>query len=173
MKKRNKCIPCHLHPDSEHWFRKGQSWKAKVAYESEDDAWEFLNQNPKLRAQGMAVYRCRICNKYHIGHKNNKIKNINSNDSNKNQNMERLEWKKDFLDWVQEPRRKTCKDFVDYMEALQNRVLYKIIADTCDKYGNMREGQIQDITEAVEKCVAECAKEARKLIDECQPVKFF
>ena len=33
------------------------------------------------------------------------------------------DWKKDFLDWVQEPRRKTCKDFVDYMEALQNRVL--------------------------------------------------
>lgn len=83
------------------------------------------------------------------------------------------DWKKDFLDWVQEPRRKTCKDFVDYMEALQNRVLYKIIADTCDKYGNMRERQIQDITESVEKCVAECAKEARKLIDECQPVKFF
>ena len=72
MKKRNKCIPCHLHPDPEHWFRKGQSWKAKVAYESEDDAWKFLNQNSKLRAQGMAVYRCRICNKYHIGHKNNK-----------------------------------------------------------------------------------------------------
>ncbi len=99
------------------------------------------------------------------------IKNINSNDSNKNQNMERLE--EDFLDWVQAPRRRTCKEYVDYMEALQNRVLYKIIADTCDKYGNMRDGQIQDITEAVEKCVAECAKEARKLIDECQPAKFF
>jgi hypothetical protein len=56
---------------------------------------------------------------------------------------------------------------------LQNRVLYKIIADTCDKYGNMREGQIQDITEAVEKCVAACAEETRKLIDECQPAKFF
>ena len=37
----------------------------------------------------------------------------------------------------------------------------------------MREGQIQDITEAVEKCVAACAEEARKLIDESQPVKFF
>ena len=83
------------------------------------------------------------------------------------------DWKKDFLDWVQAPRRRTCKDYVDYMEALQNRVLYKIIADTCDKYDNMRERQIQDITEAVEKCVAECAKEARKLIDECQPAKFF
>ena len=126
MKKRNKCIPCHLHPDPEHWVRKGQSWKAKVAYESEDDAWEFLNQNPKLRAQGMAVYRCRI-----------------------------------------------CKEFVDYMEALQNQTLYKIIEDTCNKYNNMREGQINDITEAVDRCVAECAKEARKLIDECQPAKFF
>ena len=83
------------------------------------------------------------------------------------------DWKKDFLDWVQAPRRRTCKDYVDYMEVLQKRVLYKIIADTCDKYDNMREGQIQDITEAVEKCVAECAKEARKLIDECQPAKFF
>lgn len=83
------------------------------------------------------------------------------------------DWKKDFLDWVQAPRRSTCKDYVDYMEALQNSVLDKIIADTCDKYDNMCEGQIQDITEAVEKCVAECAKEARKLIDECQPAKFF
>lgn len=70
MKKRNKNIP--LHPDPEHWVRKGSSWNAKVAYESEDDAWEFLNQNSKLRAQGMAVYWCRICDKYHIGHKNNK-----------------------------------------------------------------------------------------------------
>ena len=30
MKKRNKCISRHLHPDPEHWVRKGQSWKAKV-----------------------------------------------------------------------------------------------------------------------------------------------
>lgn len=37
----------------------------------------------------------------------------------------------------------------------------------------MREGQIQDITEAVEKCVAACAEETRKLINESLPVKFF
>ena len=66
MKKRNKCIPRHLHPDPEHWVRKGQSWKAKVAYESEDDAWEFLNQNQKLNAKYPVVYRCSICNKFHI-----------------------------------------------------------------------------------------------------------
>ena len=66
----NKVPPFKLDP--EHWTRKVRSWKAKVAYETEDDAWEFLNQNQKLLAQGMAVYRCSICNKYHIGHKNNK-----------------------------------------------------------------------------------------------------
>ena len=58
------------------------------------------------------------------------------------------------------------------MEALQNQVLYKIINDTCDKYGNMREDQIHDITEAVERCVADCAKDTRKLIGDCQRAKF-
>jgi hypothetical protein len=83
------------------------------------------------------------------------------------------DWKKDFLDWVQAPRRRTCKEYVDYMEALQNQVLYKRINDTCDKYGNMREGQIDDITEAVDRCVAECAEETRKLIDKSLLAKFF
>ena len=83
------------------------------------------------------------------------------------------DWKKDFLDWVQEPRRSTCKEYVDYMESLQNQVLYQIINDTCDKYCNMSEGQIQDITEAVDRCVSECAKATRKLIDDYQTVKFF
>ena len=83
------------------------------------------------------------------------------------------DWKKDFIDWVKEPRRKTCKEYVDYMEELQKQTLYKKIEDTCDKYKNMREGQIQDIIEAVEICVADCAKETRNLIDDCQPVKFF
>lgn len=81
--------------------------------------------------------------------------------------------KKDFLNWVQAPRRSTCKEFVDYMESLQNEALYKTINDTCDKYNNMREGQIQDIIETVEKCMADCAKETRKFIDDCLPAKFF
>lgn len=48
------------------------------------------------------------------------------------------DWKKDFIDWVKEPGRKTCKEHVDYMEALQKQTLYQIIEDTCDKYNNMR-----------------------------------
>jgi len=71
MKKRNKCIPRHLHPDPEHWVRNGQSWKAKVAYESEDDAWEFLNQNSKLKASSWHSYLCKVCSKWHIGRLHN------------------------------------------------------------------------------------------------------
>ena len=66
----NKVPP--FKPDPEHYTRKHHSWKAKVAYETEDDAWEYLNQNPKLKAEGMTVYRCRTCNKWHVGHRNNK-----------------------------------------------------------------------------------------------------
>ena len=82
------------------------------------------------------------------------------------------DWKKDFYDWVLAPRRRTCVEFVDYMETLQEQVLRDIIADTCIKY-DIRGSQIKDITEAVEKCVAACAKETRKLINECKPAKFF
>ena len=39
------------------------------------------------------------------------------------------DWKNDFIDWVKEPRRKTCKEYVNYMETLQEQTLYKIIEE--------------------------------------------
>ena len=66
----NKIPP--FKPDPEHWTRKVHSWKAKVAYETEDDAWEFLKTHPKLIEQGMTVYKCNVCNMFHCGHKYNK-----------------------------------------------------------------------------------------------------
>ena len=66
----NKVPP--FKPDPEHWTRKVHSWEAKVAYETEDDAWEFLKTHPKLIEQGMTVYRCNLCNMFHCGHKYNK-----------------------------------------------------------------------------------------------------
>ena len=64
---RNKMPP--FTPDPEHWTRKSRSWKAKVAYMSEDEAWEYLQQNPRLVGQGMTVYKCHVCSMWHIGHK--------------------------------------------------------------------------------------------------------
>ena len=66
----NKVPP--FKPDPEHWTKKVHSWKAKVAYETEDDAWEFLNQNPKLNALGWNPYLCKVCSKWHIGRLHNK-----------------------------------------------------------------------------------------------------
>lgn len=62
-------------PDPEHFTRMQRLWKAKVAYESEDDAWEFLNQNPRLKAIGYTCYLCKVCSKYHIGRLHNNIIN--------------------------------------------------------------------------------------------------
>ncbi len=59
-------------PDPEHWTRKGQhGWKAKLAYPTEDDAWEWLHQNPRLQAEGYTAYQCHVCQKWHIGRKRN------------------------------------------------------------------------------------------------------
>ena len=64
---RNKRPP--FRPDPEHWTRKSShGWKAKVSYDTEDEAWEWLNQNPRVKAQGYTVYQCRVCCKWHIGH---------------------------------------------------------------------------------------------------------
>lgn len=38
---------------------------------SEDDAWEFLNQNSKLKASGWHPYLCKVCSKWHIGRLHN------------------------------------------------------------------------------------------------------
>ena len=45
----NKVPPFKPYP--EHYTRKQHSWNAKEAYETEDDAWEYLNQNPKHKAE--------------------------------------------------------------------------------------------------------------------------
>ena len=71
----NKAPYSTLHPSSEHWTRKGNSWKQKVGYESEDEAWGFLNQNPRLKAIGYTCYLCKVCSKYHIGRLHNNIIN--------------------------------------------------------------------------------------------------
>ena len=56
-----------LKPDPEHWTRKVHSWKAKVAYETEDEACEFLKLHHKIMAAGYTAYQCNVCSKWHIG----------------------------------------------------------------------------------------------------------
>ena len=75
---RNKAPYSTLHPDARHWTRKGNSWKQKVDYDTEDEAWGFLNQNPRLKAMGAVVYMCPVCNKFHVSiHYKNDTKGYN------------------------------------------------------------------------------------------------
>ena len=64
---RNKAPYSTLHPSPEHWTRKGNSWKQKVCYESEDEALEFLKLHPKIMDAGYTAYQCKVCSKWHIG----------------------------------------------------------------------------------------------------------
>lgn len=66
-KYRNKAPFSSFRPDPSHWTRKGSSWKQKVGYDTEDEAWEFLEQNPKLKAMGEKPYLCEICSRWHVG----------------------------------------------------------------------------------------------------------
>lgn len=60
-------------PDPEHYTRKGpHGWKAKVTYETEDDAWEWLNLNPAIKSAGYVAYQCKVCQKWHIGRRKQK-----------------------------------------------------------------------------------------------------
>ena len=61
----NKVPP--IKPNPEHWTRKVHSWKAKVAYETEYEACEFLKLHPKIMAAGYTEYQCNVCSKWHIG----------------------------------------------------------------------------------------------------------
>ena len=56
-------------PSPCHWTRKGKGhWKQKVAYDTEDEAEEFLKQGRELMREGYGCYLCQICSKWHIGH---------------------------------------------------------------------------------------------------------
>ena len=61
----NKVPP--FKPDPEHYTRNQHSWNDKDAYDTEYDALEYLNLNPKLKVLLWHPYLCKVCSKCHIG----------------------------------------------------------------------------------------------------------
>lgn len=53
-KYRNKAPFSTFRPDPRHWTRKGSSWKQKVGYDTEDEAWEFWEEAEALGGIGGA-----------------------------------------------------------------------------------------------------------------------
>lgn len=83
------------------------------------------------------------------------------------------DWKKDLFDFVKEPRRKTCKNYVWHMEELTEQAVCSAIEETCKKFNNLTEEQIECIIVEVNRCIYECKQATCKLIDDCQPNKLF
>lgn len=61
----NKVPP--FKPDPESYTRKQHSWNDKDAYDTDDDALEYLNLNTKLKVLVCHPYLCKVCSKLHIG----------------------------------------------------------------------------------------------------------
>jgi len=49
---------------NEHWTGSGKHKKAKKTFETESDAWAFIEKN---QIKGKVPYKCSFCQKYHIG----------------------------------------------------------------------------------------------------------
>lgn len=82
------------------------------------------------------------------------------------------DWKKDFIEWVQAPRRKTCKEYVNYMEAISQRVVEKRLQEELDKLDCLNDEQKDKIIIIAQQSIADCREETNKLIDKTEPKKF-
>lgn len=81
------------------------------------------------------------------------------------------DYKKDFINWVQAPRRKTCKEFVNYMGNVSQQVVDKRLAEELDKIEFLNEAQKINIIYAAQQAILDCQKGTCRLINECVPQK--
>lgn len=81
------------------------------------------------------------------------------------------DYKKDFRDWVQAPRRKTCKEFVNYMASVSQEVVDKRLAEELDKIEGLNAVQKDNIIYTAQQAIVDCQKDTCRLIDKCEPKK--
>lgn len=81
------------------------------------------------------------------------------------------DYKKDFINWVQAPRRKTCKEFVNYMGSVSQKVVDKRLAEELNKIEFLNEAQKTNIIYAAQQAIVDCQKGTCRLINECVPQK--
>lgn len=81
------------------------------------------------------------------------------------------DYKKDFINWVQAPQRKTCEEFVNYMASVSQEVVDKRLAEELDKIEGLNAAQIDNIINTVQQAIVDCQKGTCRLINECVPQK--
>lgn len=81
------------------------------------------------------------------------------------------DYKKDFIDWVQAPRRKTCKEYVNYMASVSQQVIDKRLAEELDKIEGLNVAQKDNIICTAQQAIVDCQKDTLQLINACVPQK--
>lgn len=81
------------------------------------------------------------------------------------------DYKNDFINWVQAPRRKTCKEFVNYMGSVSQKVVDKRLAEELDKIEGLNAAQKDNIICTAQQAIVDCQKGTCRLIDESVPKK--
>lgn len=81
------------------------------------------------------------------------------------------DYKKDFINWVQAPRRKTCKEFVNYMGNVSQKVVDKRLAEELDKIEGLNAAQKDNIICTAQQAIVDCQKGTCQLINEYVPQK--
>ena len=70
------------------------------------------------------------------------------------------DWKKDLFDFVKEPKRKTCKNYLWHMKELTEQAVDTAIYETCKKFSSLKEEGIEHIileaNRSIYKCVINC-----------------
>ena len=81
------------------------------------------------------------------------------------------DYKKDFINWVQAPRRKTCKEYVRYMESVSQQLVGERLAKELDKIEGLSEAQKVNIICTAQQAIVDCKNDTCQLINECEPQK--
>ena len=78
------------------------------------------------------------------------------------------DYKEKFLDWVREPRRRRCKECVDYVNAISSEYIENLLVPKCKEL-NLKECDTEIIAQTAQKCFQDVVEDAKHLIEVAQP----
>ena len=81
------------------------------------------------------------------------------------------DYKNDFVNWMQAPRRKTCKEHVSYMASISQQVIDERLTEELDKIEGLNAWHKYKIICTAQQAIVDCQKNTCQVIDGCIPEK--
>ena len=78
------------------------------------------------------------------------------------------DYEEQFLDWVREPRKRRCKEYVDYVNAISSSYIENLLIPKCKEL-QLKECDTEIIAQTAEKCFQGAVEYAKNLIEVTQP----